>query len=120
MIPEYMAEMFKTFDELGEADVRAKLYNNTWSYDPRMLGAASEWVRLKDQAVSDAREEETLEIARASNSIAEAANRLALSASTDARLAREAAERQAFWAMMAAVTAIVALIVAIAASNAKP
>jgi transposase len=40
---------FKDFDRMGETAVRIAVYSERWRNDLSRLGAAAEWLRLKDE-----------------------------------------------------------------------
>lgn len=71
-------DYFAKFEKYGESEVRIQINKGIWHQQNRiMLGYAQEWLRLKDEERSlaasskrDAREEETLKIARKANIIA--------------------------------------------------
>jgi hypothetical protein len=67
----------KEFEALDEDGVRTKLASNEWALLPTKSGLAELWLKSKDDARAaassakrDAREDETLAIAREANSIA--------------------------------------------------
>src|SRR4030042_4266104 len=99
-----LSSYFSEFEKLGESVVRSTI--PTWSsYDKDKASAASEWCRQLDERRSteassrrDAREEDTL-------SIAKEANRLASEANSIARTEAAAAARSAQWATYAAIIA---------------
>lgn len=95
--------LYPKLEEMGEQEVRIQLARGIFGADSRPL--IQEWLDGKDKAQSalssakrDAREEETL-------SIAKDANRIASDAALSARLS-------ARWAMWAAIIATVAAIIA--------
>ena len=105
---EDSAALFAELEDIGEAEVRVKLAQAVWS-DPRKVALVKDWLCSKDEARTlassnkrDAREEETLSIARKASELAESANRLASEANSIARLQATAAAAQAVAAWRAA------------------
>lgn len=101
---EEPSELFAKLDADGEDNVRLKLAQGIWS-EPRTVALIKEWLALIDRersaaasAKRDAREEETLAIAKSANRLASDSNRIALAASR--------------WAMYAAIIAITAIAIA--------
>lgn len=109
-ILEKKERLFASFETMGESEVSIR-YTITPGYSPNIdTPYAQEWLRLKqekrDLAASekrDAREEETLAIAKE-------ANRLASEANSIARLQAAAASRSARYAMYSAAIATTAAI----------
>lgn len=92
----------------NELEVRERIAKD--EYDNAHLGIAQEWLRCKDEARSlistskrDAREEETLAVAKDANSIARSANTFARSAKNISLIA-------AIAAIVAAIAAVIAAI----------
>lgn len=90
-----------------------------WSDSDPKKKWVSDWLQNKSSLKRDAREEETLAVAKAANRVAEEANDLARSsnaiaseAKEFARLASISASEQARWAMWAAIIATIAIIIA--------
>lgn len=50
MPKEEITTYFADFDRIGESSVRIAVYSGRWENDRSRLGAASEWLRLKDEA----------------------------------------------------------------------
>jgi hypothetical protein len=103
-------EFIPGLESLGEAEVGKRLARNV--YGVKHAAIAQEWLRSKEAARAasfaakrDAREEETLSIARHALSIAEDAN-------TIATRDLSAAVEQARWAKWAAILAAIAAIIA--------
>ena len=97
-------------EEFGELEVRERLAHGVWS-DERKLSYIAEWLRRLEEersnsraAIRDARELETLSIAKEANRIA-----------SEARIA---AFEQARWAKWAAIIATTAAIIAAVAAMA--
>lgn len=108
MVQEYQ-DLAVQLESLGETEVRERLAHK--KYAERNLSFVQEWLRRKDQeredkrsAKRDAREEETL-------SIAKEANRIASEALVIARSSSDAVRKQARWAMIAAIIAAITAIV---------
>jgi hypothetical protein len=75
-------KFFADFEKQGESAVRIATFSPAWNNDRYRLGMATEWLRLKDEEralaaskLRDAREEETLSIAREANEIARRSSR---------------------------------------------
>jgi hypothetical protein len=75
-------KFFADFEKQGESAVRIATLSPAWNNDRYRLGMATEWLRLKDEEralaaskLRDAREEETLSIAREANEIARRSSR---------------------------------------------
>jgi hypothetical protein len=95
----------KTLESLGEEQVSSLLSAGKWT-DPKKRWA-SDWLNRKVSLKRDAREEETL-------SIAKDANRIASEALTVARDEAAAAANSARWAKIAAIIAATAAIISVA------
>lgn len=103
-------DYFAKFEKYGESEVRIQINKGIWHQQNRiMLGYAQEWLRLKDEdraleasSKRDAREEETLKIAKEALDIAK-------SQASTAALAATSAREQARWAKWAAIIATAAL-----------
>lgn len=74
---EQRDKFFSDFEKQGESAVRIATLSPAWNNDRVTLGMATEWLRLKDEEralaaskLRDAREAETLSIAREANDIA--------------------------------------------------
>ena len=114
------------FDRIGEAMVRDRIISGRYRDQNNARLYAEEWLRSLEAARAseafnkrDAREEETLEIARSSSatsaealSIAREANRIASEDLAVARSSAESARANARWAMYAAIIATVAAVIA--------
>jgi len=108
---EEPSALFPKLEASGEEDVRLKLAQGIWS-EPRTVALIREWLALKDRARSDAasakrdaREEETLAIARSALAIA----------NDDLSIARDSAKSartNARWALYSAITAVIAAAIA--------
>jgi len=104
-------DLFSKCERDGEEAVRNRMAENVYcTKDERPI--IQEWLRRKDEVRSlaasskrDAREEETL-------SIAKEANRIASDALIVARSSSKSARKQARWAMWAAIIATTAIIIA--------
>jgi hypothetical protein len=95
------SEHLKLFESLGESGVRARL--EQWKAGELQCIEAKEWLSVFDaerSARRDAREEETIELAREANRIASEANRVASRAELRARNAN-------IWAAIAALIAAI-------------
>ncbi len=71
---------YEVFERIGESQTRLELTSGSWGERGPVVAAAQEWLRLKEEnrileasSRRDAREEETLAIARRANRIAVAA-----------------------------------------------
>ena len=113
--------------QMSLAELRTAIDAGTWkANDPAKHANAKEIIRRHEQAAAlaaqskrDAREEETLSIAKSALSIAKDANRIAsedLAVARDnaksARKSADAAERNSRWALYAAIAAVVAVAIA--------
>lgn len=103
-------EFISGLESHGEAEVRKRLAQGI--YGVKHAAIAQEWLRSKEiarteasAAKRDAREEETLSIARRALSVAEDANRIATRDLS-------AAVEQARWAKWAAILAAIAAVIA--------
>ena len=105
-----LSSYFKEFDELGESFVRSMIASSAWDlkFDKSKHGAAVEWARRKDEerafassSKRDAREEETL-------SIAKEANRIASFALEEARLANRSRWKDRMITIAAIIIAAIA------------
>lgn len=101
----------------NELEVRENIAHGR--YNPSHRAIAEEWLRRKESArfevidaKRDAREEETLSIAKNALSIAKEANRIASEDLASARLSASSAVEQARWARWAAIIAMLAAIIA--------
>jgi len=110
-------QLFPKLEEMGEAEVRVRLASGTFGTDSRPL--IQEWLDGKDKAQAifsnakrDAREEETLSIAKDALAIAKDANRIASEDLSAARLSASSAFEQARWARWAAIIAAIAALLA--------
>ncbi len=110
-------QLFPKLEEMGEAEVRVQLARGTFGTDSRPL--IQEWLDGKDKAQTavsaakrDAREEETLSIAKDALAIAKDANRIASEDLAAARLSASSAYEQARWARWAAIIAAIAALLA--------
>jgi hypothetical protein len=102
--------LWPELEAIGEDTVRKYLAQG--SYGHNKVPLVNEWLLRKDEerklvssSKRDAREEETLAIAREANSIA-------LEALDTARSSSKSAKEQARWAMWAAIIATIAIIIA--------
>jgi CHASE3 domain sensor protein len=116
MLSDYDS-FIETLESLGESNVSSKLSQGVWSSQRKKW--ASDWLQSKASFRRDAREEETLSIAREANELARAANtsaseanRIASDALIESRSSAESARKQARWAMWAAIIATIAIIIA--------
>ncbi|MDP3744441.1 MAG: hypothetical protein Q8Q76_08900 [Methylotenera sp.] len=105
----------------NEAEVRERLASR--QYHSEQVPIIQEWLRRKEEARSaasstkrDAREEETLSIAKEALSIAKEANRIASEDLAAAQSSATSAFEQARWAKWAAIIATVAAIIATVAA----
>lgn len=97
---KYLRDCYVEFESLGEEVVQMKHQNpHSWTNERYKHGAAEAWLKAKEDERAltaserrDAREEETLAIARASNDLAREANDVARSASSFAERASVAAD----------------------------
>jgi hypothetical protein len=102
-MPFDYAALEAEINSLGEEEVRARYLRDEYiSHDIRYRYVQN-WLLSKDSARRDAREAETLSIAKEANRIASEA--------------RTAAFEQARWAKWAAIIAMVAAIIAVALSK---
>jgi hypothetical protein len=60
MTQEELHNYFSQFERMGESSVRVAIYSGSWENDRSRLGAASEWLRLKDEACQSRRSRYTL------------------------------------------------------------
>lgn len=118
-VSEKKERLFAIFEKMGESDVGIK-YTTTPGYSADLdTPFAQEWLRLKQEerdlassAKRDAREEETLSIAKRALAIAEEANRIATEDLAAAKSSAASAREQARWAMWAAIIATIVAIIA--------
>lgn len=115
---EFRSECFAEFEQMGESKVRLSIDSGEISNEFK-LPCAIEWLRLQSEnrefeasAKRDAREEETLAIAKRASDAAIEANREASEANRIALESLAASRSNARWAMYAAIIATVALICA--------
>lgn len=120
--------LYRDLEQDGEAKVREMLALKTWA-DPRRIGLVKEWLRIQEETRSnaeaalreeaserrEAREEETLAIAKDALAAAKAASLAATAAASLASDANEVARSNARTARSAKVAAWIAAIAAIAA-----
>jgi hypothetical protein len=119
-LPNTFAEMVTQLEELGESTVRELQSSGHWGADHMHHHKwAAAWLSSKDRARSeafsnkrDAREEETLEIAREANSIARSASLAATAAAAAASEANVIARHNRLVAIAAAIVAGIAPIIA--------
>jgi hypothetical protein len=111
VMTQELDELSAELGVLGEPEVRSRLAHGSWN--GRRKAYVEEWLRLKEAEresiasnLRDAREEETL-------SIAKEANRLASDANIFARIEASAASRSARYAMYAAIIAAISAVIAI-------
>ena len=118
-ILEKKERLFVMFEKMGESEVGIR-YTSTPGYSSDLdTPFAQEWLRLKQEerdlassAKRDAREEETLSIAKSALAIAEEANRIASEDLAAAKSSAASAGEQARWAMWATIIATIAAIIA--------
>ena len=86
-LPPHVAAAFAEFERQTEASVRLAVEAGEYNLDPPRLGAAKTWLSMQEAersnssvAKRDAREEETLSIARAALSNSRRANHIAIAA----------------------------------------
>ncbi len=60
MSQEELRNYFSQFERMGESSVRVAVYSGSWENDRLRLGAASEWLRLKDEGRQSRRSRYTL------------------------------------------------------------
>ena len=125
-VPSHLTAFFAEFEMQGEVAVRFAVEAGEYRLDAPRLGAAKAWLSMKEEersnsltAKRDAREEETLRIAKEALSSAKEANRIASEDLEAARASAAAAETQALsartqarWAKWAAIIATVAAMAA--------
>jgi hypothetical protein len=108
-VPSHLTAFFAEFERQGEVAVRFAVEAGEYNLDLPRLGAAKAWISLKESersnssaAKRDAREEETLSIARAAISNSRRANHIAIAA-----------------AILAAVATIIAAIIGVIYASSK-
>jgi len=116
MLSDY-EQFIKELESLGKDSVFSIFSSGRWSSQKKQW--ASDWLDKISFRKRDAREAETLSIAkeandlaRSSNAIARSSNAIASEAKESARLASISASKQARWAMWAATIATIAIIIA--------
>lgn len=114
-------DFIATLEALGEAEVRQRLARGN-IYGVKHAAIVQEWLRSivvaraeTVAATRDAREDETLSIAKDALAIANQANRIASEDLAVARSSADAARANARWAMYAAI--IAAIVAAVAAKE---
>ena len=109
MLSDY-EPFIKTLESLDDETILSKKSSGVWSTERKRW--ASDFLEKRSSLKRDAREEETLAIAKEANDLARSSNAIASKAKEFARLASVSASKQARWAMWAAIIATVAIIIA--------
>lgn len=116
MLSDY-EPFIKSLDSLDDETISSKKSSGVWSTEKKQW--ASDFLEKRSSLKRDAREAETLAIAKeanelalSANSSAAEANRIASDALLESRSSAASASKQARWAMWAAIIATIAIIIA--------